>query len=417
MTFQQFHLFSLSINSLFLLFIGCFVFARNKKSITHKAFLFFSFSLALWNITTYFCDYAPAYQALGWNKIAMGNGILLGGLLLLLSLVFPAEKKVIFLPWKILFFFNIIIIFLSLFTDLIIKGVEFYAWGTNAIGGKLYFLTIFWAIFCIVSSLYLWVSKLKKSKGLERTQMWFLGLGIISFSLSGVLINVLLPSITGSYQYSKFGPYFSLLFSIPISIGITRYHLFGIEVILTEILVGVIGILLIVQIFTAPSILWRIVNGGIFVLFCIFGYLLIRGVFREIRRREEVEKISQAKSEFISITSHQLRTPLSAIKGYLSMVLEGTYGGISERVKKVLENVYQSNERLIKLVNAFLDVSRIELGREELKLERVSIEDLISETISEIEIEAKKKNLYLKFERPKIALPKILIDRGRIKKF
>jgi signal transduction histidine kinase len=170
-----------------------------------------------------------------------------------------------------------------------------------------------------------------------------------------------------------------------------------------------------VQIFTAPTTLWRIVNGGIFVLFCIFGYLLIRGVFREIRRREEVEKISQAKSEFISITSHQLRTPLSAIKGYLSMVLEGTYGGISERVRKVLENVYQSNERLIKLVNAFLDVSRIELGREELKLERVSIEDLISETISEIEIEAKKKNLYLKFERPKIALPKILIDRGRIK--
>jgi len=305
--------------------------------------------------------------------------------------------------------------FLLSFSDLILLNIKkVYFGGFEGEAGPIFPLYFTYIAGTLVSIIYLLFSEYFKATGIKKLQISYVIIGAILYITVAVLVNFILP-LLGNFKFVALDTPSSLFLFFFTALAITRYHLFGIEVILTEILVGVIGILLMVQIFTAPTTLWRIVNGGIFVLFCIFGYLLIRGVFREIRRREEVEKISQAKSEFISITSHQLRTPLSAIKGYLSMVLEGTYGGISERVKKVLENVYTANERLIKLVNSFLDVSRIELGREELKLERISIEDLISETVSEIEIEAKKKNLYLKFERPKIALPKILIDRGRIK--
>ena len=225
---------------------------------------------------------------------------------------------------------------------------------------------------------------------------------------------MILPTITGTNEYAKYGSYFTLLYIIPLAIGITRYHLFGIEVILTEILVGVIGILLLIQIFVAPTIFWKIINGIIFLLFCIFGYLLIRGVFREIRRREELERISRAKTEFISITSHQLRTPLTVIKGYLSMILEGVYGEVSEKVKKVLENIYLANERLIKLVNSFLNVSKIELGKLELELERTDIAEVIESVLKEMEVGAREKNLYLRFEKPK-EVPKILVDKEKIR--
>jgi len=123
---------------------------------------------------------------------------------------------------------------------------------------------------------------------------------------------------------------------------------------------------------------------------------------------EKLKNLDRAKSEFISIASHQLRTPLAAIKGYISMFLEGTYGKLSEKIKEPMENVYKSNERLIKLVNDLLNVSRIETGKIKLELQKTSIEDVISNIINELKIEAEKKNIYLKWQEPKKPLPEIL---------
>jgi signal transduction histidine kinase len=129
---------------------------------------------------------------------------------------------------------------------------------------------------------------------------------------------------------------------------------------------------------------------------------------------EELKKLDIAKSEFISIASHQLRTPLSAIKGYLSMILEGSYGKLPEKVKKPMENVFVSNERLIKLVNDILSVSKIEAGEMEMNWKREDLREIIKEVISELSIKAKEKNLYLKFEEPK-EFQKILLDREKIR--
>jgi signal transduction histidine kinase len=404
------------LSSILNLFLGALVFSRGIKKSSNIVFFLMTISTTAWVVSVYLSDYFKLPEkALLFIKLANISATWAIYLFLFFTFIFPKEFGELLARLKICYIIFPIIFSVLFFNKWIISNVEIETWGSNPRTGKLVVLYVAYLFATILFGISNLVRKYIKSTGIEKNQLKFISFGLILTIISAILFNAAIPLITGSARSTKLAPATTIFFLFFTFLAITRYHLFGIEVILTEILVGVIGILLVVQIFTAPSTLWRIVNGGIFVLYCIFGYLLIRGVFREIRRREEVEKISQAKSEFISITSHQLRTPLSAIKGYLSMVLEGTYGGISERVKKVLENVYQSNERLIKLVNSFLDVSRIELGREELKLERVSIEDLISETVSEMEIEAKKKNLYLKFEKPKIALPKILIDRGRIK--
>ncbi|MDD5144817.1 MAG: ATP-binding protein [Candidatus Pacebacteria bacterium] len=130
---------------------------------------------------------------------------------------------------------------------------------------------------------------------------------------------------------------------------------------------------------------------------------------------EELKRLDRAKSEFVSIASHQLRTPLTAIKGYISMMLEKSYGELSGKMVKPLENIYTSNERLIKLVNDLLNISRIEAGKTELTPEEASPEDLIQSIIQELKGSAQSKHIKLLFEKPEKDLGKIYIDTFKMR--
>ena len=125
---------------------------------------------------------------------------------------------------------------------------------------------------------------------------------------------------------------------------------------------------------------------------------------------EDLKVLDRAKSEFISMASHQLRTPLSAIKGYISMLVEGSYGKIPKRAEEKMRNVFQSNERLIRLVNDLLDISKIEMGKMELEKKPVQMEDLLQSCFEEMKIGADRKKLKFIFERPKEPLLKIEVD-------
>ena len=146
--------------------------------------------------------------------------------------------------------------------------------------------------------------------------------------------------------------------------------------------------------------------------------VLAQGLENQVEQRteelqkanEELKVLDEAKSEFISMASHQLRTPLSAIKGYISMLIEGSYGEISEKAKEKLKNVFQSNERLIKIVNDMLNISKIGMGKMELERTPVQLEDLIQSCYEEMKIGAEKKNLKFILKKPKTPLSKIEID-------
>lgn len=128
-----------------------------------------------------------------------------------------------------------------------------------------------------------------------------------------------------------------------------------------------------------------------------------------------LQQLDQAKSEFLSIASHQLRTPLTGIKGYLSMILEGDFGSVPVKLKSILEDLFQNTDRLTRLVNVFLNVSRIESGRFELEKKEVDIVKMIEEVINEFKLNADKKNLKFDFIKPSKLVPFISIDRDKVK--
>jgi signal transduction histidine kinase len=130
---------------------------------------------------------------------------------------------------------------------------------------------------------------------------------------------------------------------------------------------------------------------------------------------DRLKKLDEAKSEFISIASHQLRTPLTVIKGYISMILEKSFGELTPGEEESLGKVFESNERLIKLVENLLNISRIESGRLQFNWETMQLEDLVGSVFEELQSTAKSKRLKFTLKKPKKTLPAVKIDEEKVR--
>jgi signal transduction histidine kinase len=128
-----------------------------------------------------------------------------------------------------------------------------------------------------------------------------------------------------------------------------------------------------------------------------------------------LQKLDKAKSEFLSIASHQLRTPLTGIKGHLSMILEGDFGKVAPELSKIIQEVYESSNRLTRLVNVFLNVSRIESGRFQVDKIKFSLTDLVEQVVKELNSGAIRKNLILTLKKTKVKMPDVFADKDKIK--
>ena len=118
--------------------------------------------------------------------------------------------------------------------------------------------------------------------------------------------------------------------------------------------------------------------------------IFVVDIERDITKEKEIDR---AKTEFVSLASHQLRTPLSAINWYTEMLLTGDAGKITKAQKDYLEEVYNGSKRMVNLVNALLNVSRIDLGTFAIEPKEVNLIDISDEIIKELQPQIKSKGL------------------------
>lgn len=110
---------------------------------------------------------------------------------------------------------------------------------------------------------------------------------------------------------------------------------------------------------------------------------------------EKLKELDKLKDDFVSVASHELRTPMTAIKSYLWMALAGKGGAITDKQRYYLDRSYSSTERLIKLVNNMLNISRIESGRMIFEFERLDMKNLVQEVIDEVKPRADELKISL----------------------
>lgn len=138
-------------------------------------------------------------------------------------------------------------------------------------------------------------------------------------------------------------------------------------------------------------------------------------MLKQLRNSREREKlIERMKTEFVSLTAHQLRTPLSAIKWSLGMVLEEEMGQLTTEQKNLLQKTYQSNERMIYLINDLLNVARIEEGKFLYRLSPARLEEITKSVVENIEQKIKFKNIDFRLQKPARGLPTIKADVEKI---
>ncbi len=244
----------------------------------------------------------------------------------------------------------------------------------------------------------------------RQKQSLLLMFGSIAF-LAFLNISDLISELLGNYEINLIGPVGMLLFIVMLSYLIVKYNAFNIKLIAAQALVVGLVFLVASQFFFIESLASHILVGLSVFLSISGGYFLVRSVKKEIEQKEEIAKLAETlaqaneklkildrmKSEFVSIASHQLRSPLTSIRGYASMLAEGSYGKLTAGAQEVAERIAESSKYMALSVEDYLNVSRIEAGNMKYEMSDFNLKDIAEKIVDELRPVAIKKGLVMVF--------------------
>lgn len=237
--------------------------------------------------------------------------------------------------------------------------------------------------------------------------MYVAASGIVSPTLA-IIPDLVLPYF-GIFDYTWMGPPFTLIMVVALFIAMVRFHLFNIKVITTEIFSSLIVIILLAQLFLATTTAAVIITTLILIMVAVFSYLLIQSVYREVEMREEVQRLAREladkniklteldklKSQFLSIATHELRTPITIVRNFVALMIDGTYGKVPAAAEDAARQVFERVTDMAHSVDTYLNVSRIEQGKISYSFAPGDITHLVQLAVQGLKANADKKKLAL----------------------
>lgn len=398
-------------------YLGAVVYLNNRTNWTNRLFGLLAFVIDIYITVNYLSLHPPlpsVENQLFWIRLVMCITSFIGPILILLVHTFPHEKITLAWRYRIPLFALMSVSAIFSLTPLVFSALEFPNGEPVPVPGAgiPVFALDFVGLFLL--SFFVLIYKYRKASDQERAQHKFLLFGVLaSFSLMA-LSTVIFVVVLHSSATVFLGPIVPVILMASIAYAIVKYQLFNIKIIATQVSIVTIWIILFSKIFANITLTEFTVDIFVFILVVLFGIVLNHSVHREIREREEVtrlakslekanlrlQELDQQKTEFLSIASHQLRTPLSILKGYIELIADGAYGKPSKRLLGTLSDMDENNERLIKLVDEFLNISRIEQGRTKFSFVKKDMALLIKDVIKELEERAKDKGLQIEMLFP-----------------
>ncbi|MHA1660370.1 MAG: histidine kinase dimerization/phospho-acceptor domain-containing protein, partial [Promethearchaeota archaeon] len=404
---------------------GIFVFIKGHRSKANVVWSIFVFTVGIWGIGGFLVGTTKdAEIAIIWWRIAHIGIIFIPILFwhyvgIFLNIINKREMIILYSIGLAFLFFN-------LFTNLFINNARlvFDSFYYDSPPTFLYVIFTFFWITGIIYPHYRLLRQYYIERGIKKQQIKYFFLAT-AIGFTGGLTSFLPVFKIDIYPYLNFTV---PLYPIIMSYAIVKYELLNIRVFGARILISVLNLIALAYIFVSKTFGEYIIKMLFFTGIVFASYLLERSFDKEIKQKQELEELAEklrkankklkkfdkVKSEFISIASHQLRTPITIIKGYISMLLEGDYGKINEKANNTLKQTYKSAEHMAKLVENFLNVSRIESGKIVFDFKKEKFDIIVKETADSFNEIARTKNLKINLDIHK-NLPDILVDKVKIK--
>src|SRR3989338_1797606 len=291
---------------------------------------------------------------------------------------------------------------------LIESGNKIVTFGDGYFGYSLLMVFLFFWSF---TEFFKKIKKFSYRQQLEKRQLIYIMTGTGISILAGLIFDIILPAF-GNFTFYWLGPVLTSIFVTFTAYSIFKHHLFSLKVIATELFAFLLWLFLLARTLLSQTWQEQLINGTLFIATLIFGALLIKSVIHEVETREKIEKLAkelektnerlkeldQLKSEFVSLATHQIRGPLTAIKGYASMMRDGDYGEVPARIKGTVDIIFESSNALTTVVQDFLDISRIEQGRMKYELTVFDFSKIVQSVGEELAPVGERRGLRVKLE-------------------
>lgn len=289
------------------------------------------------------------------------------------------------------------------------------------------------AIFISASLILIIVKYRLNNNRNEKQRILLSGIGILIFFLFFFSANFLVSQLAESdvstyvYNYLIYGLFGMPIFLIFLGYVIVRYHAFNTKIFATQALVFGLIALIASEFAFVVSRPGQILLGITLMVISIVGWMLSKSVKKEIEQREKIENLAlnlekanvrlkaldNQKSEFVSIASHQLRSPLTAIRGYTSMLLDGTYGTMTTKATEALDRIHESAKLMAFSIEDFLNVSRIESGNMKYEYLDFNLREQVEHIVDDLRPEAVHSGLMLLFKSEMTAQGIVHADMGK----
>jgi len=389
-------------------FLGFYTLIKNRSSLLSAAFMFFTFAVAIWLIADVVLWTVPNYSlvAFFWSWIDIADvaffvlatfffGILSRGG------ISNAEKIILLIVFIPAFLLNA--------SGNVVTGFD-HSWceminNDHAVTYKssAEWVSVALMVFSLIVS---WNKSNRKKKLAHIIVFSALLLFLTTFSAAEYI-----AAQTGIYEISLFALFILPVFLIIMVFAVTNLEIFKIRYLSAQILIYVLIILVASQLLFLQSSTDALLNGLTLALSVVIAVILLQNQGQQMASLVEIENLAQQlseanvklkeldqlKSQFLSFASHQLKSPLTAIKWQAQLLIDGTTGKLPEAAVETAVEIEESADHMVELVNEFLNLRKLQEGKMEYHFEPTDIAELISGIVNSLRQLAEHKKLELSF--------------------